>query len=169
MQSNKTGLVAAAAGVLLSVGFLSLSPQGAQDIIAYEGTRTAAYYDAVGVPTICNGSTRGVFIGMTSTLAECEHRLVEDTTYAGIEIKRDVKVKLTQAQYDALVSFVFNVGNTAFRHSTLLVKINAGDCEGAGAQFRRWIYADGKVLPGLKARRAKESASWLGGCSAWPK
>ena len=169
MQTNNAGLVTAVAGVLLSVGFLSLSPQGASDIIASEGTRTEAYYDAVGIPTICNGSTRGVFIGMTSTLDQCEKRLIEDTTYAGVEIKRDVKVKLTQGQYDALVSFVFNVGNTAFRHSTLLVKINAGDCTGAGAQFQRWIYADGKVLPGLKARRAKEAARWLEGCNAWPK
>ena len=166
---EKLKYATAVAGVLLSVGFLSLSPRGATDIINLEGTKTEAYYDAVGIPTICNGSTRGVFIGMSATLDQCEKRLIDDTTYAGKQIKHDVKVKLTQEQYDALVSFVFNVGNTAFHNSTMLRLINAGDCYGAGAQFDRWIRAKGRVLPGLVKRRHAERIKWEGGCLAWPK
>ena len=106
-------------------------------------------------------------MGQRATPAECEERLLEDATYAGRGVAKGVKVKLTQGQYDALVSFVFNVGETKFYSSTLLRKINAGDCLGAAAEFDRWVYAKGKRLPGLVSRRADERKQWEEGCYLW--
>ena len=69
-----------------------------------------------------------------------------------------VRAPMTQCQFDALVSFVFNTGAQAFSCSTLLEKLNAGDMAGAAAEFPRWCFATGKRLPGLVARRAAEAA-----------
>lgn len=72
-----------------------------------------------------------------------------------------VKVKLTQNQFDALVSFVYNVGVGAFRTSTLLRKLNNGDYVGAAAEFKRWKFGGGKELPGLVRRRKAEEQLFL--------
>lgn len=155
------------AGVLAVASALLPSQEGLETIKKHEGVRTSAYLDAVGVPTICYGSTQGVFLGQRATLAECEVLLKEDATYAGKAVGRLVKVKLTQAQYDALVSLVFNIGPGAFAKSTLLRMLNAGDCYGASRQFDRWVYAKGKKLKGLVTRRADERKQFEGGCAAW--
>ena len=76
---------------------LSLSVAGVGFIQSWEGTERVAYLDSVGVPTICTGSTKGVYVGQKASLAECEHRLIEDTTYAGKAIQRCVREKITQA------------------------------------------------------------------------
>lgn len=72
-----------------------------------------------------------------------------------------VKVRLTQSQFDALVSFVYNVGVEAFRTSTLLRKLNGADYVGAAAEFKRWKMGGGKVLPGLIRRRKREEELFL--------
>lgn len=153
--------------LLVSASVLSISLAGIAFIQSEEGTEYEAYLDSVAVPTICTGSTRNVFIPMKATPAECEQRLVEDTSYAGKAVGRLVAVKLTQGQYDALVSFVFNVGPGAFGKSTMLRYINTGKCQEAGAQFNRWVYAGGKKLRGLVKRRGREAAKWLEDCDAW--
>lgn len=152
----------------LAIATLTLSFAGSAFIAHHEGTKQEAYLDAVGVPTICTGSTKNVFLGQTATLAECEARLVEDTTYAGQAIKRclPADTKLTQRQYDALISFTFNVGGGAFCKSTLRRKIAAGDCHGAAQEFHRWNRAGGRVLPGLVKRRAQEAWMFEKGCDA---
>lgn len=149
----------------VAAGSLVLSVAGVDLIKKYEGTKQHAYLDSVGVPTICTGSTRNVFIGQYAALGECEQRLKEDATYAGNAIKRLVKVKLTQEQYDALVSLTFNIGEGAFAKSTLLNRLNSNQCYAAGLQFNRWVYAGGKRLNGLVKRRAEESALFLRGCT----
>ena len=146
---------------------LSISLAGIAFIQSEEGTEYEAYLDSVHVPTICTGSTKNVFIGQKATLQECEQRLLEDTTYAGKAVQRLVQRKLTQQQYDTLVSFVFNVGAGAFSRSTMLRYINANQCEAAGAEFLRWDRAGGKRLRGLTKRRARESAAWLEDCDVW--
>lgn len=143
------------------------STSGLEAIKQFEGTRTTAYLDSVNVPTICTGSTKGVYLGQSATLAECEVMLKQDVTYAGVGVARRVTVKLSQGQYDALVSFVFNLGETRFRKSTMLRKLNAGDCFGAAREFDRWVYAGGKRLRGLVTRRAAERSMFERDCHAW--
>lgn len=166
--AGKVKLVGAVAGVALALASALLpSPQGLETIKRHEGLSQVAYYDAVKVPTICYGSTGKVFIGQWATMKECDERLMEDATYAGRAVAKYVHVRLTQGQYDALVSFVYNVGGTAFRKSTMLKRINAGECEAAGREFNRWVYAKGKRLRGLVQRRADERSEWDKGCAAW--
>ena len=153
--------------VLSSAAVLTFSAVGLGLLKVHEDTVRTAYLDPVGIPTICTGSTKKVFLGHTASLAECEERLKEDTGDAGKAVARLVQHKLSQGQYDALVSFVFNVGSANFSKSTLLKKLNAGDCKGAGQQFYRWIYADGRKLRGLEKRRADEAQRWLKDCHAW--
>jgi lysozyme len=82
--------------------------------------------------------------------------LLEDLKRFESAIRQLVKVPLNQNQFDALVSFTFNVGEGAFKGSTLLKLLNAGNYNAAAAQFGKWVYAGKKVLPGLVARREAE-------------
>lgn len=76
-------------------------------------------------------------------------------------VERLIKVPLTQGQFDALVSFSFNVGLGNLQNSTLRMKVNRGDFEGASEQFLVWTKAGGKVLKGLVTRRTDEQALFL--------
>jgi lysozyme len=143
---------------------LTLSSLGALGIVAHEGMRKVAYVDPVGVVTVCAGHTATAKLGQVKTEAECAELLKTDVKVAERAIKRLVVTPLTQEQFDALTSFVFNVGETAFANSTMLKKINAFDCLGAGKEFSRWTKAGGKELPGLVVRRASERAQWEKGC-----
>jgi len=134
------------------------SQRGLDLIKSFEGLRLTAYDDGVGVQTIGYGHTRGVKPGMTITEEQAVQFLREDLYSAERDIDRLVTVHLCQHQFDALASLVFNIGGTAFRDSTLLRKLNAGDYAGAAAQFDRWVHGGGKILPGLVRRRAAERA-----------
>lgn len=111
--------------------------------------------------TIGWGHTYKVKPGMKITEAQAEKFFDEDTAWAQKAVNQLVTVGLTQHQFDALVSFVFNVGERAFRTSTLLRKLNAGDYQGAAEQFPRWNKQAGKVLRGLVRRRAEEMEYFL--------
>lgn len=148
----------------VAAGLLVLSAAGGAFIASHEGTRLAAYLDPVGLPTICTGSTEGVRLGQVATFEECNARLQRDTTHAGRAVAACTRVGITQAQYDALVSLAFNIGQVAYCGSTLARKLNAGDCWGAGAEFPRWIYAKGRRLKGLERRRAEERVAFESGC-----
>lgn len=106
--------------------------------------------------TIGYGHTNGVRPGDTCTEAQAEDWLQQDLSTAEFAVARNVTVPLSPSQFDALVSFTFNLGAGAFRSSTLLKKLNSGDYEGAAAEFPRWNKAQGRVLNGLIARRADE-------------
>ena len=144
---------------------LALSALGVGAIVKHEGLVKTAYVDPVGVVTVCAGHTKTAKLGQTLTDAQCAELLRQDVKDAEAAVKRLVKVPLTQGQYDALVSFVFNVGSTNFAKSTLLRKINAYDCRGAGAEFDKWVYGGGRILPGLVKRRADERRHWETGCA----
>ncbi|MGF6438986.1 lysozyme [Kosakonia sp. 1610] len=77
------------------------------------------------------------------------------------DVSKLVKVKLTQGQFDALVSFAYNLGARALSTSTLLQKLNSGDYAGAADEYTRWNKAGGKVLPGLTRRHEAERALFL--------
>lgn len=139
------------------------SPAGRAFIGRHEGLRLAAYRDAAGVWTIGYGHTAAAgppapAAGMTIGAAEAEAILGRDLARFEQAVTRLVAVPLTQAQFDALVSFAFNVGEGALARSTLLKKLNAGDVAGAAAEFGRWNKAGGRVLAGLTRRRAEERA-----------
>jgi lysozyme len=113
------------------------------------------------VPTIGWGHTKGVKMGDSCTIMQADEWLREDCRDAENEVNRCVRAIITQNQFDALVSFVFNIGGPNFRASTLLSKLNSGDYAGAAAQFPRWNKQGGVVLNGLTRRRAQEMALFL--------
>jgi lysozyme len=136
-----------------------LSRPGAELIANFEGYRGTVYRDAVGIPTIGYGHVvrPGEHFGFLSRQAALA-LLQRDATAAAHAVHQAVRVQLSQNQFDALVSFVFNVGAGAFRSSTLLRKLNNGDYQGAADQFGAWTHAGGRVLPGLVTRRNAEAA-----------
>ena len=136
---------------------MKASKQGIDFIKKHEALRLNAYLDAAGVWTIGYGHTKTAKKGMTITKAEAEKLLVADLKTAENEINSH-NLPLKQHQFDALVSFVYNVGVGNFRRSTLLkrLKANPNDPDIAN-QFKRWVYGGGKVLPGLVRRRNDEA------------
>jgi len=117
---------------------MQTSDQGRTLIFEREGCRLEAYKDSVNVTTIGVGHTINVKLGDRCTPEQADAWLKRDLAVAEACINHAVKLPLEQFQFDALVSFVFNVGTRAFESSTLLRKINAGDLEGAAAEFDRW-------------------------------
>ncbi|WP_053063715.1 lysozyme [Caballeronia mineralivorans] len=96
--------------------------------------------------------------GMTFSREQAVAWLRQDVASAEATVKRVVRVGLNQEEYDALVDLVFNIGSGNFNTSTLLRKLNAGDTEGAIAEFARWNKAGGVVLAGLVKRREANRA-----------
>lgn len=128
----------------------------------HEGCHTKAYRCPAGVPTIGIGHTKGVKMGDVITEKAAENLLLQDLADSVRDIKRLVKVPLTQGQFDALCSFFFNVGGgDKVADSDLLRYLNAGDYKKAADEFPRWKYSKGKVLKGLVNRRADERALFL--------
>lgn len=125
----------------------------------FEGCELKAYICPAGILTVGYGHTGPeVHVGLMIDQRTADAYLLKDATHAGDAINEMVKVPLSQSQFDALVSFVFNVGAKAFQKSTMLRKLNAGDYLGAAMEFPKWRNGGGRVLDGLVARRAAEQA-----------
>ena len=133
-----------------------LSSEGLKHLKQFEGLRLAAYRDSGGVWTIGWGHTRGVKEGDTCTEEQAELWLLEDAQIAVNCVNRRVYTDLTQFMFDAMVSFVFNVGCGAFTKSTLLVLLNGGFYKSATDELPRWNKVKGKVVDVLTNRRQKE-------------
>ena len=141
---------------------MNISQNGINLIKNFEGCRLEAYQCSAGVWTIGYGHTGSdVTKGRKITQDEAETLLKQDLTVHCNNVSSLVKVSLNQNQFDALVSFEFNVGYGNLSTSTLLKLLNKGDYAGAANQFERWIYAGGKVLEGLKKRRKAEKELFL--------
>lgn len=138
-----------------------ISDAGICLIRQFEGCRLEAYRCAAGVPTIGYGHTAGVAMGMKITQAEAERYLREDVRSFEHAVNRALTRPVSQNQFDALVSFAYNLGAGALRGSTLLKLLNAGDINGAADEFPKWNKAAGKVLEGLTKRRMKERQLFL--------
>lgn len=147
-------------------------PAGIELTKMSEGFRNNLYNDAAGFCTIgyghliykqpCNNTNpeEQEFInGITEFRGE--EILIIDMNWAKYSVMKAVSVDLTPGQYAALVDFVFNVGSSNFRKSTLLKKINSGQHGHVPAQFKRWIRAGGKVFQGLVTRRENEIDLYL--------
>ncbi len=126
----------------------------------FEGLELSKYRDAVGLWTIGYGHLirSGETFERSLTEQEAEALLRKDLLESERGIRRLVSVPLTQNQFDALVSFVFNVGVGRLATSTLLKKLNAQDYRGAADELPKWNRAGGNVLPGLTRRRQAERA-----------
>lgn len=142
---------------------MQTSPQGRQAIALFEGVRLRAYRDAVGVWTIGIGHTAAAgdpkpAAGMTITAERADAILASDLARIyEPAVLRHVTVPLLQREFDALVSFTFNLGEGNLARSSLLRKLNAGDRTGAAGAFGSWTKAGGRVLAGLVHRREAES------------
>ena len=123
----------------------------------YEGCRLTPYMDMVGIWTVGYGSTTEVVPGERISQAEAEDRLQEDMEIAEACVNGAVTSTLTQNQFDALCSWVFNLGCKRFRESTMLAKINAGEWDQAAIELRKWDMAGGRHVDGLMRRRRDES------------
>lgn len=132
-------------------------------IAGWEGLRTKAYLDPIGIPTICYGYIQGVQIGDKKTESECKDLLNAETMKFMQGVRRAVKTDISAEELAAYTSFSYNVGLDAFRRSTLLRRLNAGDREGACNQLTRWVYAGGRKLQGLVNRREDERKLCLSG------
>ena len=122
-----------------------------------EGLRLEAYEDATGVPTIGYGHTKDVRMGDRITEYWAKELLRDDIDEAERQVK-ELGVARNEAQLDALVSFVFNLGIGRLKESTLLKVIREGGSKAdIKREFKRWVYAGGKKLKGLEVRREWES------------
>lgn len=136
------------------------SAKGIELIKHFEGKKLSAYLDPVGIPTIGYGHTKTARMGQVISSERAEELLRQDLATFENGIRHAVSVKMSQPQFDALVSWAFNVGLGAARSSTLLRKLNAGSYNGAAEEFKRWnkgtINGRLVVLPGLTRRRKAE-------------
>tara|TARA_R100000742_G_C4276498_1_gene97633 strand:- start:982 stop:1410 length:429 start_codon:yes stop_codon:yes gene_type:complete len=136
---------------------MKLEQKGTELLKHFEGCELTAYQDSVGVWTIGYGHTKGVYEGMTITQEEAEQMLLTELEEYESYIENMVAVPLTQNQFDALVVWVYNLGPTNFKNSTLLKELNHGNYTAAGKEILRWNKAGGKVLAGLVRRREAEA------------
>lgn len=152
-----------------------MSERGLELLTEWEGSEPQLYHDVAGLPTIGVGhlltrdelSSGKIHIigedvkyrdGLTED--QIDRLLAQDLRPTEGTVTNNVLVDLLQHQFDALVSFVFNVGRSAFMASTLLRKLNAGIFEEVPVQMRRWVYAGGRRVQGLVNRREKEVRLW---------
>lgn len=137
-----------------------INQAGIDLIKEFEGLSLKAYQCSAGVWTIGYGHTLGVKKGDSCTTMDAELWLSEDLRFAETAVERFVKVPLTDNEFAALVSFVYNMGVGNFEKSTLLKLLNQGWYEQVPAQLFRWNLAGGQVLGGLARRRSAESKLW---------
>tara|TARA_R100000951_G_scaffold99275_1_gene89556 strand:- start:1455 stop:1892 length:438 start_codon:yes stop_codon:yes gene_type:complete len=141
---------------------MNISKEGIDLIKHFEGCRLEAYEDAVGVPTIAYGRIKDVKMGDSCTQAQAEAWLDEELhEYEGY-INDAVTVALTQNQFDSLVSWVYNLGPSNLKSSTMLKVLNKEQYADVPEQIQRWNKAGGKVLEGLTKRRNAEALLFEG-------
>ncbi|CNJ00105.1 putative phage lysozyme [Yersinia frederiksenii] len=144
---------------------MQISDNGISKLKVEEGERLTGYKDSRGIPTVGVGHTgvvdgKPVAVGMVITKDKSSDLLRSDLAWVEKAIATNVKAPLTQNQYDALCSLVFNIGPTAFANSTVLKRLNAGDYKGAADAFLMWKKA-GNDLNILLPRRQRERALFL--------
>jgi lysozyme len=143
------------------------SEQGRKLITQFEGEILKVYLDPVGLPTVGVGhlvkpNEKDVYpLGKKITKAESQDLLSKDLARFEGSINSLVKVPLTQNQFDALVSLVFNIGTSAFQNSSVLRRLNEKNYQAAADAFLMWVKSQGKVLRGLQNRRRAERALFL--------
>ena len=149
---------------------MKTSPAGVEALIAEEGERLTAYFDIAGVPTISVGVTDGVtaadvYSKLTLTPQESRNMFMAALAPREQAVERLCTKQPTQNQFDALVSLVYNIGESAFSRSTVLRMHNAGDFDSAAKAFEMWNKAKVsgvlRVISGLVKRRYREARMYL--------
>jgi lysozyme len=136
---------------------MEVSEEGLELTKSSEGLRLKAYQDTGGVWTIGYGHTNGVRPGQVIT-KEVAEQLLELDIQSSVNCVNAHALPCTPSQFDALVDFVFNVGPSQFLSSHLYQYHKTGEYDKAAAEFPKWKYDNGKIIPGLVTRRAKEQA-----------
>lgn len=155
-----------AARATVAAGWLALCVSA---VGAFEGLRTVAYMDPVGIPTICFGETDGVRLGQTKTRAECEAMLAARVQEfdRGMQACVQGYAQLPPPTRAAVTSFAYNVGLGAACKSTLAAHLRRGNIEAACNELPKWVNATKAGvrvrLPGLVTRRAEERRMCLQG------
>ena len=147
---------------------MKISNNGINLIKHFEGLSLKPYLDVVNIPTIGWGNT---FYEDGTKVTLKDKPITEERALKLLEVvvNRDfadkifpsIKVKVSQSQFDAMVSLAYNIGVGAFLKSTLLKKVNANDFTGASEEFLRWNKAGGKEVLGLTKRREREKQLFL--------
>lgn len=146
------------------IAALSLSAAALVGIALHEGYRDTAYDDGVGVQTIGFGTTEGVRPGDRITPERALVRLLADADRTQSDLRACIgPVPMYQHEWDAIVSWAYNIGTGAACKSTLVRRLRAQDYPGACAELLRWTRAGGRVLPGLVRRRQAEYQLCMGG------
>lgn len=141
---------------------MKISNEGIALIKKFEGCKLVAYRDSVGIPTIGIGHTRGVKMGMKITEAQAEDFLREDIAYCE-KVLNGISTTFTQNEYDALCSWVFNLGVGSFTKSTMYKRIvSKASKESVTDEMVKWVFAGGRSLLGLKRRRVAEANMFIG-------
>ncbi len=136
---------------------MNTSAEGISLIKKFEGCELTAYQCSAGVWTIGYGHTKGIEEGMEISQEEAEQMLVDELHEYENYINKYVTAPLSQNQFDAMVSWVYNLGPANLKASTLLKVLNAEDYDGVPAQIKRWNKAGGEILDGLIRRREAEA------------
>lgn len=144
---------------------MQLGPRGEALIKGYEKLKLIAYLPTPNDKWTIGWGHTGVEVvsGLVWTLDQAETAFLHDAGWAVLQVIRTADVLLSQEQFDALVSFTFNVGVAAEGHSTLIAFVNQRKLVDAANEFTKWNKQNGEVLPGLVARRAAERALFLEG------
>lgn len=139
---------------------MRISEKALNKLKEFEGFSNTAYKCPAGTLTCGYGTTKGITPTTKCTRSEAEQWLRRDLAPVEAYVNTIEQVK-TQGQFDALVDFAYNLGLGNLKSSTLLKKIKAGaPTEEIQTEFRRWVYAGGKVLKGLVKRREWEAQRW---------
>jgi len=149
----------------LKKGAAALVALAVTTVGAHEGLRLKAYRDAVGVPTICYGETRGIRMGMVKTRPECDAMLLKGLDEFADGIERCVpSIKAApEPRYVAHLSLAYNIGTGAYCKSSVARLANAGQVRASCVAFTKWVKAGGRTLQGLVRRRNEEMAMCLKG------
>jgi lysozyme len=131
-------------------------------LVGFEGVRTVAYRDPVGIPTVCMGETRGVKIGDKYTLDECKAMAADRVAEFADGVEKALKKPVSDKTFAAFVSFSYNLGLGVFQKK-IAPLVNAGKPEAACQKMGEYVYAKGVKLPGLVNRRREEVALCLEG------
>ena len=149
---------------LLAIGLSSALATTGLFIAKYEGLILGTYLDPVGILTSCFGHTGSELkLNQKFTEDQCLKTLAKDLEKHNKEMMKHIKVSLSDEEHAAYLSFVYNVGVGNFKSSTLLKNLNTNKREEACNQLTRWVFAKGKKLKGLVARRGEERKLCLSG------